>query len=95
MFGFQEMLFVAAIILAIIFIPKMILKRPVRRQVERTVHLSGVLRFAIVVSVIYPVLAAAYFQPWQKDPILFCYVGVGPVVLGWLLFWVASGFRRK
>jgi len=43
----------------------------------------------------YPVLAAAYFQPWQKDPILFCYVGVGPVVLGWLLFWVASGFRRK
>ncbi len=95
MFGFQEMLFVAAIILAILFIPRMISKRPARRQVERIIHLSGVLRFAIVVSVIYPVLAAAYCQPWQKDPILFFYIGVGPVVLGWLLFWVAVGFRRK
>ncbi len=95
MFGFQEMLFVATIILAVIFIPKMILKRPARRQGERTIHLSGVLRFAIAVSVIYPALVAAYFRPWQKDPLLFFYVGVGPVVLGWLLFWVAAGFWRK
>ena len=95
MFGFQEMLFVAAVILAVIFIPKMISKRSAPRQVQRDIHLSGVLRFAIAVSVIYPVLAAAYFQPWRKDPVLFCYAGVGPVALGWLIFWVAAGFRRK
>ena len=95
MFGFQEMLFVAAIILAIIFIPKMVSKRGAQRLVESKIHLSGLLRVAIAVSVIYPVLAAAYFQPWQKEPVLFFYVGVGPVALGWILFWVATGFMRK
>ncbi len=95
MFGFQEMLFVAAIILAILFIPKIISKRPVRMQMERTIHLSGVLRFGIAISFIYPALAGIYLQPWLKDPIQFLYIGVGPVVLGWLLFWVAVGFKRK
>ena len=94
MLGFQEMLFLAAIILAVILIPKVISRKPARRPVDQAVPLSGVMRFAIVASVVYPALAAAYFEPWRNDPVLFFYVGVGPVVLIWLLFWATTGFRK-
>lgn len=94
MFGFQEMLFIAAIILAVIFIPKAVSRKSARRPVDHAVPLSGAMRIAIVVSVVYPALAAAYFEPWRKDPVLFLYIGVGPVVLTWLLFWATTGFRK-
>ena len=94
MFGFQEILFIVAVVLAVILIPKVISRKPARRQVSAAVPLSGLMRFAIVASVLYPALAAGYFEPWRNDPVLFFYVGVGPVVLIWLLFWATRGFRK-
>ena len=95
MFGFQEVLIVAVAVVALLFVPRMLSTGNTKRPAARTVHLSGVMRVAIVVSVVYPVLAAAWLQPWQDDPIPFVYIGCGPVVLAWLLFWAATGFRRR
>ena len=96
MFGFQEMLFVAAIVLGIIFVPALLNKRrPQPRAVRPRTVLSGKMRMALSLSVLYPAIAAAFLQPWRKDPVLFYYIGIGPVALGWVLRWVLAGFRRR
>ena len=91
MFGLQEILIVIAIILAILFFPR-IMNRSPARPAWTGVRISAKMRIALVLSLIYPALAAAYFQPWHTDPVLFYYAGAGPVISGWLFFWVLSGF---
>jgi hypothetical protein len=94
--GFQEILVIAVIVLAVVFIPRI---RSGQRQLQappRTaVGLSGKLRLAVAASFVYAALAAAIMQPWQGNPIRYVYIGLGPVALGWLLYWVFKGFRRR
>ncbi len=92
MFGLQEILIVIAIILAILFVPRIMNRPP--RSAWTGVRISAKMRIALVLSLIYPALAAAYFQPWHTDPVLFYYAGAGPVITGWLFFWVLSGFKK-
>ena len=94
MSGFQEILLVAAILLGILFVPRMMPRRITQTSTRPAVVISRNMRVAIAASVIYPVVAAAFLQPWRKDSILFLYAGLGPVLLGWLLYWVFTG-RKK
>ena len=100
MSGFQEILLVSAIVLAVIFLPRMMRPKkieaprpPVLRRVAKGI--SGQLRLAILASIIWPVLAAAYFKPWNNAWIPFFYGGVLPVVLLWGVYWVLRGYGRK
>ena len=95
MSGISEILVLVIIVLAIFFIPRMMAKPEDKRPVKPAVELTGKLRLAIAASVIWPALIAAYLQPWQKDLVLFLYLGIGPVILGWGAFWIITGFRRK
>jgi len=94
--GLQEIVVIAVIVLAIVFIPRM---RSGQRQVteapEPEVRLSGGIRLAIAVSFVYAALAAAVVQPWHGGAVSYAYIGIGPVALGWLLYWVARGFHRR
>jgi hypothetical protein len=92
--GIQEILVLVAIVVAVVCIPRM-----TRRQRDvpsgRTVPtLSGKIRLAIAASILWPALLAAFTKPWQKDLEAFLYIGFGPVVLGWLVYWVAAGFGK-
>jgi hypothetical protein len=92
--GIQEILVLVAIAVAIVFIPRMTRRQrdvPTRRPAP---PLTGKIRLAIVLSVLWPALLAAFLKPWQKDAEAFLYIGCGPVVLGWLVYWVAVGFRK-
>jgi hypothetical protein len=95
MLGLQEILIIVAIIVGVLLIPRMIARRQPQRAAEPKIRLSGKIRMAVTASVIFPALTAAYFQPWQKDQAIFFYVGIGPVLLGWLLYWVFVGFKKK
>ena len=95
MSGISEILVLVIIVLAIFFIPRMLAKPEAQRPAKPAVELSGRLRLAIAASVIWPALIAAYLQPWQKDLVLFLYLGIGPVILGWGAFWIITGFRRS
>jgi hypothetical protein len=97
MSGIQEILLILGLVLGVIFIPRMMPKRPeARRQsVTPPFKYSGRLRAALVASAIYPAIVAAWFQPWQKDLAMFCYIGIGPVVVSWLVVWVVAGFKKK
>ena len=94
MSGFQEILLVAVIFLGILFVPRMMSRKGVPTPPRPVVVISRNMRLAIAASVIYPVVAAAWLQPWRKDLILCLYAGLGPALVGWLLYWVLAG-RRK
>ena len=94
--GFQEIFIISVIVAGVIFIPRMMeSKRPSPRLVRDRKSLSGHWRLAIALSIVYPLAAAATMQPWRKNPAAFGYIGLGPVLFGWLLYWVLQGFRRK
>ncbi len=98
--GIQEVLVLAIIILAILFLPKILPRAQGKTTPEpifKTLitRLSGRMRLAIIFSLIWPLLTAGYFQPWKKEWLAFLYVGIGPVILSWSLRWVIEGFRKK
>ena len=97
MSGFQELLVIGLIVFAIIFMPRMMPGKPERRMrpVGRREKLSGKMRLGVASSVVYLAAAAAWLVPWQKDPFPFLYAGVGPVLAGWLVYWVVAGFRKR
>ncbi len=94
MSGFHEILLVAAILLGILFIPRMMPGKNVQTSRRLAIVISLNMRVAIVASALYPAVTAAFLHPWRKDLILFLYAGVGPVLVGWLLYWVFTG-RKK
>ena len=94
--GFQEILIIAAIILGLVFIPRMMEpKKPTVRPVRVPKRLTGRWRLAIALSILYPLVMAAVLQPWHGNTVGFLYFGFGPVLMAWLLYWVLQGFRRR
>ena len=95
MSGIQEILVLVIIILAIFFLPRIMSKQTAQKMAKPAFVLTGKLRLAIAASVIWPALMAAFLKPWQKDLVLFLYIGIGPVFLAWAIFWVFTGFRNR
>jgi hypothetical protein len=95
--GIQEILVLVIILLGILFLPRIMNRGQEKKTVESKpmVALSGKMRLAVGASIIWPAIMAAYLQPWRSDLILFLYSGPGPVILGWIIFWVLTGFRSK
>ena len=95
--GIQEILVLVIIILGILFLPR-ILNRGGEKPsaaAKPTVVLTGRMRLAIAASVLWPALIAAFMQPWKQEPFPYLYLGLGPVAMVWILYWVLTGFRRK
>ena len=95
--GIQEILVLVIIVLGILILPR-ILNRGGEKQSAETqpiVVLSGRMRLAVAASAIWPVLIAAFMQPWKQDLFPYLYLGLGPVAVIWALYWVYTGFRKK
>jgi hypothetical protein len=95
--GIQEILVLVAIILGILFLPRILNRGQEKKPAvsKPAVVLSGKMRMAIAASVLWPAAMAAFMQPWKEDLFPFLYIGSGPVILGWGIFWVYTGFLRK
>ena len=97
MSGLTEILLIIAIILGILVLPKR-LRRPqevYRRRLDQLLELTGWHRVAIVASILWPALLALYLEPWNTGWLMFLFIGVFPVGLGWGIYWVLSGFRKR
>lgn len=95
MLGAQEILIISAIVVGALVIPRaMNQNKPAPGPKKPAKKLSVKWRMGIAVSIAYPLVAAAVMQPWRKDPFIFCYIGLGPVLFGWLIWWVVNGPRR-
>jgi hypothetical protein len=96
MLGLQEILIISAIVVGAICIPRIVnQKKPTPRLIRPRRKISGKMRLGIAASILFPLIAAAFLQPWRQAPVAYLYLGVGPVVLCWLLYWVVLGFRRR
>ena len=97
MLGLQEILIISAVVAGAILLPRIVNQnKPAPRIVTRQRRkLSGKMRLSMAASAIFPLVAAAFLQPWRNDPVTYLYLGVGPVLLCWLAYWVLLGFRRR
>lgn len=95
--GIQEILVLVAIILGILFLPRILNRGQAKESADTGPQflLSGKMRLAIGASIVWPAAVAAYMKPWKTDLYTYLYVGIGPVVLVWIVFWVLVGFRKK
>ena len=95
--GIQEILVLVVIILGILFLPRILNRGQEKRSTipRPAIVISGTMRVAISASVLWPALMAVYMQPWEKDLSRYLFLGVGPVALLWLIYWVLTGFRKK
>jgi hypothetical protein len=95
--GIQEILVLVIIILGILFLPRILSRRSEKQNVETkpSMVLGGRMRLAIAASVIWPALIAALIQPWKQDLIHYFYLGLGPVAVIWIVYWVITGFKRR
>ena len=95
--GIQEILVLLIIILGILFLPRILNRGQEKRSAEPrpAIVISGKMRLAIAASVLWPAVMATFMQPWTKDFIPYLYLGVGPVALIWVTYWVSTGFRKK
>ncbi len=92
----SEILVIIAIALAIFMLPRLAGKQAKKESsgIRTGFRLSGWLRLAIMVSVLWPAGIALFLKPWNNHWHTFLYVGMGPVALFWGVFWVFSGFRK-
>ena len=98
--GFNEILLVAAIVLALIFIPRLNATRAAGRQGAQStpsarLALSGRQRLAILASILWLAFWAVYDEPWHREWQHFAYFGVGPLLVAWGLWWVRGSRRRR
>lgn len=97
--GIQEILVIIVILLAILFIPRMMSpqRRPQASKKIRPLgnirNLSARWRLAIVVSLLWLLGTAVCFRPWQGALEAFLLFGGGPVILGWCIAWVVAGCK--
>jgi len=97
--GIQELLIISLLLAVIFLMPRVFGKQRTTAQPRLSRRWAPQIpgtaqRLGIAITVIWPLLTAFYFEPWQKDLQWFLFVGMTPVLIGWALFWVARGTRR-
>jgi hypothetical protein len=94
----QEILVVVAIAAAIFFLPRLVGKKPVPealpRNPEVVTPLTGRLRLAILITVLWIAGWAAFLKPWEGNKFLFVCMTLGPILVVWGGAWVWFGFKK-
>ena len=94
--GINELIILIAVIAAIFFLPRLFKsKRNPGTNTAATLTLSGHMRLAMAVSILWFGGAAAFLEPWKEEILPFVYFGIAPVISGWGLGWVFEGFRKR
>ena len=97
MTGISEVLVLILLICGILILPRMFKPAPAKsagasKKSPRSFSMK--LRAGIVVSIVFPILAAFVIQPWKGQLIPYLAIGILPVGLAWALAWVLAA-RKK
>lgn len=104
----QEILVVAAIAVAIIFIPRLMGRksssetkqqprpqpRPQPNNRVLTISMTGRIRLAILITILWIAGCAAFLKPWEGDKFLFFCITLGPILVFWGGVWVWFGYKK-
>jgi len=97
--GLQEILVLIVIGLAIFYLPRVMGRRSAATKSESTPRprlssLTGRMRLAILVTLLWIAAAAALLRPWEGGWLPFAWIGLGPAVVLWGACWVRLGYRK-
>jgi hypothetical protein len=91
----QEVLVLGVIALAIFYLPRIFGKKPsLPIPARRPPVLTGRMRLAIVITILWIAGVAIFLKPWQGQPVLSLCVGLGPVAVMWGGAWVWFGYKQ-
>mgnify|MGYP007113004305 FL=1 len=106
----QEILVVAAIVLAIYFVPRLMGNKssssPQSKQDARPenvtrpdvkiakISLTGRMRLAILLTLVWIIACAVYFRPWEGNRSLFILATLVPATVFWGAIWVWLGYKK-
>ncbi len=106
----QEILIILAIAAAIFFVPRLIKRKSLPEEETRRVapprpapspnrripkiSLTGRMRLAILLTILWVAGWAAFLKPWEGDKLLFFIVTLGPVLVLWGSIWVWLGYKK-
>ena len=98
--GTQEIFVLIVIVIIVFFLPRVLSKNQANRATQFSISkvfsvLTGQTRLAVIASFIWPLVVAGFLKPWEKDLVTFLYIGIGPVMLGWSIRWVVTGFQKS
>ena len=97
MSGLQEILIVVLIVLGIILLPR-ITGRPAAPTLAgnaKRLRINSLMRMALAISGLWLIGAIIYHRAWEEITMPFYLFGMGPVLLGWTVYWVWSGINQK
>jgi hypothetical protein len=92
----QEILVLIVVALVLFALPRVIGRRPepVPVRAVRRPPLTGRMRLAILLTLVWILGSAAVLEPWQGDVFPFLYAGLAPVAALWGAAWVWFGYRK-
>lgn len=91
----QEIVVLIAIGLALFYIPRLRAgKTAAHRPPQTPPPLTGFMRLAIVITVLWVAGMALFLKPWEDDLLLYLSWGIAPPCIFWGLLWVYSGYKK-
>jgi hypothetical protein len=106
----QEILIVAAIGAAIFFLPRLMGRKSSSEREQRPriqprpppqsnnrvlkINLTGRIRLAILVTILWIAGCTAFLKPWEGNKFLFFCMTLGPTLVFWGGVWVWFGYRK-
>ena len=95
--GINEILVLVLLIACILILPRLFKKDSAKKgsSSKKIKNLSAKIRFSIVLTLVYPIVAALYLKPWENNPIIYLSYGVVPVFLVWAIAWIVAGKKKK
>jgi len=94
--GISEILVLVLLIACILILPRMFKGEPAQKTsaAKKLKKLPIKIRFAIVLSLVYPLAMALYLKPWKDNLIFYLSFAILPVFLVWAIAWILAG-RNK
>jgi Na+/H+ antiporter NhaD/arsenite permease-like protein len=95
--GINEILVLVLLIACILILPRLFKKDSAKKvsASKKIKNLSAKIRFSIVLTLAYLIIAALYLKPWENNPIVYLSYGVVPVFLTWAIAWIVTGKKNK
>jgi len=90
----QEILLLIVIALALFYFPRLRAGKTVTREVAKMPALTGWMRLAILVTLLWVAGLAAVIKPWDKNLLLYLYTAIAPAFIFWGGAWVFSGYKK-
>jgi hypothetical protein len=94
--GVSEILVLVLLITCILILPRFFKGESTQQKpsLKKLGRIPVKIRFAIVLSLVYPAAMALYLKPWNENLIFYLSFAILPVILFWAFAWILAGLKK-